>query len=126
MKAGERVNSDHDKQLHKEACKKYRACKQRKERQFKQKCFLEIEKITQSNPSDLCSFIDRIKPVNNDINTPSGEEFYNHFNNLAKPVETNDFDYEYEKTAKIFLDKYDSEKRALCNVLDELCGFHDK
>ena len=96
-----------DKHVLNEACKKYRACKQRKKRQFKQKCLSEIEQILQYNPSDLFKFLNRIGPNNSNLNMPSGDELYRHFNKLAEPLETSDFDYQYEETAKALLEKYD-------------------
>ena len=43
VEAGERLFTAQDRQQHSEACKKYRACKQRKKRQFKSKCISEID-----------------------------------------------------------------------------------
>ena len=118
VKAGERVYDNQDKLLFNQACKNYKACKQRKKRQFRSSCVNEIESIMKANPSDLFSYIDKINPINHDINTPSGEEFYHHFDKLAKPEESPDFDYEYEKNAKSILENYDTEVNIMSKSQD--------
>ena len=111
VKAGERSHTAQDKHRLNKACKDYRACKQRKKRLFKQKCIAEIDKIAQSNPSELWTFLKKVKR-NNDITKPSGEEFFQHFENLTNPEIKNNFDCDYEKAANLFLKNYDSGKDA--------------
>ena len=106
IQAGERMNSDTDKHLFAQACKAYRSCKQRKKREYRLHCVSNMDHILQNSPSDLWKFIDRVQLKNCNTNEPSGDEFYQHFDNLTKPIIDSNFEKDYEKMAKTFLDNY--------------------
>ena len=83
VKAGERVESSHDKQMLADACKKYRACKQRKKRKFKQNSLNEVEQIMKTNPSELYN-------LTNELNKCGFDNWYGKAWDLMKSYDTSE------------------------------------
>ena len=52
--------------------------------------------------------ISSIAPKKQPVNTPSGEQFLNHYKQLSHPVKSSDFDYEHEALAKSSLSLHDA------------------
>ena len=107
--AGERVLTDDDRERSLHKCKKYRACKQRKEREFKTKCLTQIETAYANNRSDMWNVLNLIggKGPNHKVIEPDGSEFIRYFRSLNSPPEADYFDMSYEQEAISFLEKYD-------------------
>jgi len=111
VKAGERAAKSGDNATAIKLCKEYRSDKQRKKRNYKNECLMKIEKAYSSNPGAMWKVLNEIE---GDQYVPDGEpsalEFYDHFCKLAQPIDSPHFDYDYEKRAIEFLDKYDADK----------------
>ena len=108
VRAGERVENEADKIRCDQLCKAYRACKQRKKRQFRQHCQNKIDQTFKTNPSNIWNVIDDINKRNKVHSEPSAKEFLKHFTDLSKPQYSPDFNYQYEFEAKEFLQNYDN------------------
>ena len=105
LKAGERAATCEDQDYLISSCREYRACKQRKKRQYIKGCYDQIECSYNTNRSTLWKSICSMFPGSVHNNTPSIEEFYKHFKQNAIPKMNTSFDYEYEKHAIEFLRK---------------------
>ena len=61
------------------ACRKYRACKQRKERVYYRKCVNDIKTAYTTDRTKLWKLLDKISKDNGNHNEPEDCEFYHHF-----------------------------------------------
>ena len=106
-----------------EACRRYRACKQRKLRNYKKKYVAEIEKAFSENRSNLWPTINRMinKPFSS-CNAPEKYAFHNYFEQISKPIEAKYFDKSVIQECMEFLQKYDMLKcnRLNCNLENDI------
>ena len=107
IKAGERVNSQSDRDFLNVQCKKYKSCKQRKKREYRTKNLAELEKAYSENNGNVWDILNKHNRDNSADKMPPKSEFYSYFLNLSKGKEAVYFDANYEHKVKSFLDKYD-------------------
>ena len=60
-----------------------------------------------SNSTDLWKVLNNICPSSKPANQPTGTEFVEYFKELCNPERREYFDYDYERKAVEFLEKYD-------------------
>ena len=109
LKAGARVHSYQDKEMLLLLCKEYRACKQRKQRAFRNSIINEIEHAHLYNKSNIWKVLDRINNSRLANCLPEGHEFVKFFKNLSNPQTAEYFDMTHEDEAVRFLEKYDED-----------------
>lgn len=108
VKAGQNATSPLRRNKTIDACKQYRSAKQRKIRQFKGKCNLELHTAFLNNKSSLWNVLNRINNANRpSCKEPSLSELTEHFKTLSEQQRTDYFDDSYENDAKMFLHNYD-------------------
>ena len=77
VNAGARAVTNDEKEYLVTCCRQYRACKQRKKRQYIASCFDKIESAYNSNKSTVWKTISSLCP--NNISMPHHDDFYIHF-----------------------------------------------
>ena len=97
------------KQRHLHACREYKACKQKKQRIYANKCIEDIRHAFSTNRSNMWRIINRIGNGNRVIAQPSDNEFYEFFKDLSSQQDSDYFDDELENSAVKFLKEYDSD-----------------
>ena len=108
IRAGERVETDIDYHNLLEKSRSYKACKQRKSREYRRNAVNEIGKAYVKNRGDIWKIISRYTSTGKSHNEPNAEQFYEHFSNLARGCTAEYFNYDYENCAIDFLEKYDN------------------
>ena len=108
VKAGERVTNREQKHRQQDACRRYRACKQKKQRIYTNKCIGDIKSAFNTNKSNMWRVIQRISNENRVIAEPGDNEFYEYFKGLSSEQDVAYFDDELEEAALAFLNDYDS------------------
>ena len=109
IQAGHRVECAKDRQIQIEACRDYRAHKQRRQRQHYKNCVLKITDTYKSDRSKLWKTIETLSRSNCQTIAPSGNDFLEHFKSISHLHTDNDFSSEYESVALSFLRQYDCE-----------------
>ena len=112
IKAGERVYSvmERENQNQIAFCREYKACKQRKHREYNRKCIEDIRTACDTNRCAMWQVINRFS--HNYANEPDDQEFYHHFKELCIPQNAGYFCDEYEMMAMDFLKDYDDSKKS--------------
>ena len=109
IKSGERVHSEIDRQNQRQACRDYKACKQRKQRTFHRKCIVDIEHAYFNNRASMWKLIEKMSNGFTNGIEPDNKDLYNHFLELSNPCNKPDFNIDYENSAIQFLAKYDAQ-----------------
>ena len=109
IKAGERVTTQEQKQRHVHACREYKACKQKKQRKYANKCIEDIRHAFSTNRSNMWCTINRIGNENRVKAEPSDNEFYEYFKDLSSQQDSDYFYDELENAAVEFWTEYDSD-----------------
>ena len=60
VQAGGKVNNETERKVMLDKCKKYRACKQRKQREYKKDCMIKIESAYYTNKANMWSVLDNV------------------------------------------------------------------
>ena len=107
IQAGHRVESTEDRQTQIEACRQYRAHKQRKRREYLSNCVRSIVDIYQSDRSKVWQIIQKLSGPNCDYIGPSDNEFFYHFKNKSGFQTEDSFNPDNGATALKFLHQYD-------------------
>ena len=107
VKAGERTISDGDIRDLLQKSQAYKACKQRKTRQYRRNAILEIEETYNKNRCDIWKALSRYTRSGVSYDTPNAEDFFELFKDLAQGRSVEYFSYDYEKCALDFLKRYD-------------------
>ena len=119
VKAGERIIEQSDRLEHQKACKAFKACKQRKKRNYKLKSINEMEFTFKQDPSKLWKTINNLHMDSEDSNQPSKKDLYEHFRNVKDSIDSNNFDLEYERSALNFLTDYGNGNIKMdCNSIE--------
>ena len=105
--AGARVQSASDRGKHLVACREYRACVQRKKRNFRHKNVQHVTQIYVRDKAKLWKALDRMSNTFMTNNGPDRDMFANHFESLSKSPSACYFNKEYERQALDFLKRYD-------------------
>ena len=108
LKAGQFILNPDDKDSMLGKCREYKACKQRKRRQYCNANLKKIEEAFQSNRGEMWKVINSLDTANKVLTGPSPQDFMRHFTNLASSPEADYFDNTMLKTAVSFLEKYDA------------------
>ena len=108
IEAGHRADCTTDRRKQLEACKDYRADKQRKQRQYHAECVRTIIETYESNRSMVWKTIGRISRSYNNHCSPSDNEFYEYFQSMSTPNKEMCFNLEYETVALKFLQHHDT------------------
>ena len=116
IKAGERAVSNRDFQDLVEKSRSYKACKQRKLRQYRRESITKIENAYHNDRSNMWEILRHTLRVTSNQYFPSPDEFLDLFKDLASGREADYFDYDYENCAIDFLSKYDNGDLHACNV----------
>ena len=103
---GQRVTLAADRDVHAAACREYRACKQRKQRQHYAKCMQDIIGNFKNNKCNMWKIIDKYNKNAHGVSTPGNNEIYEHFKRLSNPLQKPYFDYSYESEAKDFINTF--------------------
>ena len=90
------------------ACREYRACVQRKKRNFRHKNVQHVTQIFVRDKAKLWKALDRMSNTFRTKNGPDRDMFANHFESLSKSPSACHFNKEYERQALDFLKRYDS------------------
>ena len=112
IKAGERVYSVMERENQNAFCREYRACKQRKQREYNRKCIEDIRTAYDTNRSAMWQVINRFSHNYPCTNEPDDQEFYHHFKGLCIPQNAGYFCDEYEMMAADFLKDYDDSNNS--------------
>ena len=83
IQAGHRVECAKDRQIQIEACRDYRAHKQRRQRQHYKNCVLKITDTYKSDRSKLWKTIESLSRSNCQTIAPSGNDFLEHFKSIS-------------------------------------------
>ena len=108
IKAGERAVSGQDFNDLAEKSRTYKACKQRKLRQYRRDTIAKIENAYNNNKTYMWEILRHTLRVTTNENVPCPDEFLDLFKDLAIGREADYFNYDYEKCAVDFLSKYDN------------------
>ena len=112
IQASERITSDGDFDFAMEKCREYRALKQRKQRTFRESCVNKIIESYNCNKTNMWKLLSTFSPYIPD-NGPSGEDLLLHYQSMAGPQYSLNFDYRYEETAVNVLHDYDATSHIL-------------
>ena len=99
-----------------EKSRTYKACKQRKLRQYRRETITKIENAYHNDRSNTWVILRHTLHVTSNQNAPSPDEFLDLFKDLATGREADYFDYDYENCAIDFLSKYDNGDHHVHNV----------
>ena len=91
-----------------EKSRTYKACKQRKLRQYRRDTIAKIENAYDNNKTYMWEILRHTLRVTINENVPCQDEFLDLFKDLAIGREADYFNYDYEKCAVDFLSKYDN------------------
>ena len=86
----------------------YKACKQRKFRQYRRDTIANIKNAYNNNKTYMWEILRHTLRVTTNENVPSPDEFLDLFKDLAIGREADYFNYDYEKCAVDFFSKYDN------------------
>ena len=92
------------------ACKTYRAHKQRKRRKYYNDCVQLIIDKYESDRSNVWKTIEKLSKTRDDYASPSDDDFYEYFKDMADIQPDVSFNSVYETTALNFLHQYDTGK----------------
>ena len=106
--AGERVTNESERQDMLNKCRSYRSCKQRKRRDYRNKCIKRIESDFNSGNGNIWNTLNEFSSNVKNTNMPQPQKFMEHFEKLSRPMEAEYFNHEYEKEAIRFLQRYDA------------------
>ena len=95
--AGARVQSASDRGKHLVACREYRACVQRKKRNFRHKNVQHVTQVFVRDKVKLWKALDRLSNTFRTKNGPDGDMFANHFESLSKSPSACHFNEEYKQ-----------------------------
>ena len=115
IKAGERVITDCDHRMLIEKSRAYKACKQRKSREYRRYAVNKIDEAYVNNRGDIWKIISQYTFAGKSHNEPNAEQFYEYFSDLARGFTVEYFNYDYEKCAIDFLNKYDNDEFSMHN-----------
>ena len=118
IRAGERASTNHDFNDLYSKSRAYKACKQRKIRQFRRNTLARIENAFREGKCELWNVLKNVSPSAHAQNMPCPDEFFFIFRNLSLPRNASYFDYEYEKCAIAFLNDYDNGTISIKSVND--------
>ena len=108
VKAGERVHSLDDRIKLDEATRKYKNTRQRFKRTFKRSGVNKLMKLFKNGKNNLWEGLKEFEDSGKGDTGPSADQIYEHFKNLSSKSDDNNFDLEYEKTAKAFIENFDN------------------
>ena len=94
----------------------YKACKQRKLRQYRRETITKIENAYHNDRSNMWEILRHTLRVTSNQNVPSPDEFLELSKHLATGREADYFDYDYENCAIDFLSKCDNGVPHVYNV----------
>ena len=108
IQAGHRSECEIDREIQIAACKNYRAHKQRKRRQYYNDCVQLIIDKYESDRSNVWKTIEKLSQTRGDYASPSDNDFYEYFKDMADIQPDVSFNSVYETTALNFLHQYDT------------------
>ena len=117
IKTGERVVTQEQKLKHENCCKEFRACKQRKNRAFKNSSVDQIQNTFLNNKCEMWHEFNRICNYQMTTNSPEPNEFFDYVSKTAKSQDKTFFNMDYESNVQAFLDKYDKGDIAVNDTL---------
>ena len=115
IQAGERVETDVDRNILIEKCKEYKACLQRKKRKSKMNRKNNLVKIFKKDASAIWAELNKLEP--NSIDIEHRDKFLHHFETLGKTPDGQKFDDIYLQEVELFLKEYDCSQ-SNNNILD--------
>ena len=109
IQAGGHVTCHAEKQTHINACRDYRALRQRKQRDFHRDCLNKLENAMANDKQNMWKILKRfVIPTKSPKMDQLAKNFYDHFNRLAAPSSVDYFDDEYGKMASEFINNFES------------------
>ena len=108
IKAGEPASTEYDFQNLINKSKAYKACKQRKIRQFRRCIMTKIENANKEGHGNIWNVLKHNSPAVHGRNMPCPDEFFALLKNHSPPRDATYFEYEYQKSAFAFLNEYDA------------------
>ena len=103
------IDSKEKADLIKNLCRDYRSTKQRKIRDYSNDCKSKLENAFSKGPNEMWKTLSQISKSFS-TNSPTGEEFFMHYEKLSTAPNHETFDDSYEKEVELFLKKYDSKE----------------
>ena len=109
IQEGERIQCKADRIIQNDACRDYRACKQKTKQVYWKKCITEIENVYKTRNAYMWSVLYKLISDNCKTNEPSDSAFLNYLRELSIPVNTEYFDSKQLDCAMELLRKYDGK-----------------